>query len=125
MDAMQSLAFYPPANECILVPSELRSQSMKALVIESPGASFRLLEVPRPIPTAGEVLVRVKASGGGSLEIRLDKPDGPVIGRVAVGQGADWITASVAAKEIPAGVHDLIVTQTGAESVEVDWVSFR
>jgi hypothetical protein len=69
--------------------------------------------------------VRAKASGGGSLEIRLDEPSGPVIGRVEVGPGTDWITASVAAKNIPAGVHDLIVTQPGAGVVEVDWVSFR
>jgi hypothetical protein len=69
--------------------------------------------------------VRAKAPGGGALEIRLDKPDGPVLGRVEVGQGADWQTASVAAKNIPAGVHNLVVTQAGAEAVEVDWVSFR
>ncbi len=42
-----------------------------------------------------------------------------------VGEGTDWKIASAAAKKIPAGVHDLIVTQVGAESVEVDWVSFR
>jgi hypothetical protein len=69
--------------------------------------------------------VRAKAPGGGALEIRLDKADGPVLGRVEVGQGSDWKTASVAAKNIPAGVHDLVVTQAGAAAVEVDWVSFR
>jgi hypothetical protein len=69
--------------------------------------------------------VRAKSLGGGVLEIRLDKPDAPVIGRVEVAQRTDWITASVAAEKIPAGVHDLIVTQAGAETVEVDWVSFR
>jgi hypothetical protein len=60
-----------------------------------------------------------------AIEIRLDKQDGRVLGRVEVGQGADWSTASVAAKSIPAGVHDLFVTQAGAEAVEVDWVTFR
>lgn len=69
--------------------------------------------------------VRAKAPSGGELEIRLDKPDGPVIGRVKVGQGADWNVASVAAKRVPKGVHDLFVTQAGGEAVEVDWVSFR
>jgi hypothetical protein len=68
--------------------------------------------------------VRAKAPRGGALEIRLGKQDGPVIGRVDV-QGADWKVAKVAAKNIPSGVHDLIVTQTAAEAVEVDWVSFR
>ena len=69
--------------------------------------------------------VRAKAPGGGGLEIRLDRQDGPVIGRVDVGPGSHWITASVAAKKIPAGVHDLIVTQAGVEAIEVDWVRFR
>lgn len=71
------------------------------------------------------IQVRAKALGGGALEIRLDQQDGPVLSRVEVGQGTDWRTASVAAKNIPAGVHDLVVTQAGAEAIEVDWVSFR
>ena len=69
--------------------------------------------------------VRAKALGGGTLEIRLDGQDGPVIGRVQVGAGSEWKTASAAANRIPAGVHDLLVTQIGAKPVEVDWVSFR
>jgi len=69
--------------------------------------------------------VRVKASGGGALEIRLDKPDGPVVSRVSVTKGDDWQVVRAAAKKIPAGVHDLFVTRAGAEPVEVDWISFR
>ena len=69
--------------------------------------------------------VRAKALGGAALEIRLDGQDGPVIGRVEVGRGTDWNIASVAAKSVPAGVHDLILTQAGAGAVEVDWVSLR
>ncbi len=69
--------------------------------------------------------VRAKSSGEGALEIRLDKLDGQVIGRVAVGPGTDWKIASVAGKNIPEGVHALFVTQAGGEALEVDWVSFR
>jgi len=69
--------------------------------------------------------VRAKALGAGALEIRLDKQDGPVIGRIEVSQGGDWSVASVAAASLPAGVHDLFVTQAGAEAIEVDWVRFR
>jgi hypothetical protein len=69
--------------------------------------------------------VRAKTSGASALEIRLDKADGPVLGRIEVGKGTDWKTASVAGKNIPGGVHDLFVTQAGGEAVEVDWVSFR
>jgi hypothetical protein len=69
--------------------------------------------------------VRAKSSGKGVLEIRLDEPDGPVLARVKVGEGAEWKQFRGTAKKIPAGVHDLIVTQGGAEPVEVDWMSFR
>ena len=69
--------------------------------------------------------VRTKAAGKSALEIRLDRPDGPLLGRVKIGQAADWKIARGAAKNIPPGVHDLLVTQTGAEPVEVDWISFR
>jgi hypothetical protein len=69
--------------------------------------------------------VRAKAPARGALEIRLDKQDGPVIGRVEVGQQADWKIVSAAANSVPAGVHDLFVTQAGGEAVEVDWVRFR
>jgi arabinoxylan arabinofuranohydrolase len=71
------------------------------------------------------IQVRAKALGGGALDIRVDGPDGPVVGRVEIGRAGDWNIASIAAKNIPAGVHDLVVTQAGAEAVDVDWVSFR
>jgi hypothetical protein len=69
--------------------------------------------------------VRAKASGPAALEIRLDRQDGPMLGRVDVGPGSEWKIASAAAKGIPAGVHDLFVAPAGAETVAVDWVSFR
>jgi hypothetical protein len=68
---------------------------------------------------------RVKSPVRGALEIRLDQSEGPVIGRVDVGQSADWNIVRVAAKSVPAGVHDLFVTHAGAEAIEVDWVRFR
>ena len=71
------------------------------------------------------IQVRAKSASQGALEIRLDKPDGPLLGRVKVGEATEWKVASAGAKKIPAGVHDLIVTQEGAGPIEVDWVSFR
>jgi hypothetical protein len=69
--------------------------------------------------------VRAKSGSGGALEVRLDKPDGPLLGSVQVGQAADWSIVSARAKKIPAGVHDLVVTATEGGPVEVDWISFR
>jgi NADPH2:quinone reductase len=44
---------------------------MKALLLESPGAPFTLTERPRPEPAAGEVLVRVHASGVNPLDTKI------------------------------------------------------
>ena len=71
------------------------------------------------------IAVRAKSAVKGALEIHLDSQDGPLLGRVKVGKGSDWLVASARAKKVPSGVHDLVVTQAGAEPVEVDWVSFR
>jgi hypothetical protein len=69
--------------------------------------------------------VRAKSEGGGTLEVHLDKQDGPLLGRVKVGKGTDWKTTSVSAKKIPAGVHDLVVTASSSAPIDVDWVSFK
>jgi hypothetical protein len=72
------------------------------------------------------VHLRAMASGEGAVEIHLDKPDGPLLGRVRVGPGNDWkIAGAGAKKKIPAGVHDLFVAQVGAGPVAVDWITFR
>ncbi len=71
------------------------------------------------------IRVRARSAAAGALEIRLDRQDGPVLGRVEIGQGQDWKIASAVARNIPAGVHDLFVTQAGGEALAVDWVSFR
>jgi hypothetical protein len=68
--------------------------------------------------------VRAKASVKSVLEIRLDRPDGTLIGRVKVGQGTDWKVARAEGKKIPSGVHDLFIVQDGP-GVEVDWISFH
>jgi hypothetical protein len=72
-----------------------------------------------------KILARAKSSGGGALEIRVDEPDGPLLGRVKVGAGNDWDTVRAAGKKIPSGVHDVFVIQAGGAPLEVDWISFH
>jgi len=69
--------------------------------------------------------VRAKSDAKNTLEIHLDKQDGPLLGKVKLSKGAGWKTSRTSAKNIPAGIHDLFVIQTDAQPVEVDWVSFR
>src|SRR5690606_20760466 len=89
------------------------------------GSWLRFNEVQFNGGAGGMIEVRGRSAGGSALEIRLDRQDGPVIGRLQIGPGSDWKTTSVSAASLPAGVHDLFVTQAEVGSVEVDWISFR
>ena len=44
---------------------------MNAAVLEAANASFRIAQVARPTPRAGEVLVRIKASGVNPLDLKI------------------------------------------------------
>lgn len=44
---------------------------MRALLLEEAGAPFREVSVERPIPTAGQVLVRIHASGVNPLDLKI------------------------------------------------------
>jgi NADPH:quinone reductase-like Zn-dependent oxidoreductase len=44
---------------------------MTALVLETHAGPFRLAQIPKPAPAAGEVLVRIEASGVNPLDIKI------------------------------------------------------
>jgi len=70
------------------------------------------------------VKVRANSSTGGIVEIRTDKPDGPLLAKIEIPKDADFreLTAKLATP--PTGLHNLVVTQPGEGTVEIDWVSF-
>jgi hypothetical protein len=71
------------------------------------------------------VNVRSVSTTGGSIEIRVDKVDGPVIAKVEIGKGNEWKVVNAKVANAPTGVHNLFVTQNEDNKVELDWVSFE
>ncbi len=71
------------------------------------------------------VNVRSISATGGLVDIRLDKPDGPLLAQVEIGKGSEWKVVHSKLASIPAGVHDLMVIQNENNQVELDWVSFE
>jgi hypothetical protein len=69
--------------------------------------------------------VRVASDSDGAIEIHLDAPDGPVLGRVEIGNGGAWKTAESAVKHVSGGIHHLFVTKRGSGEVELDWLRFE
>ncbi len=70
--------------------------------------------------------VHIKASSktGGTLQIRLDKVDGPVIASVEISKSNDWKIVNAPLSKIQDGIHNLIVLLIDNKNVEMDWVKF-
>lgn len=49
----------------------MSSHTMQALILDQFGQAFRLSQIARPVPAAGEVLVRVRASGVNPLDTKI------------------------------------------------------
>jgi hypothetical protein len=90
-----------------------------------PGSWVRFNEVDFGKGGKRNIQLRAKSGAGSVLELRLDKPDGPSLGRVKVASSGDWGIAAARSARVPKGVHDLFVIQDGEQPVEVDWVSLR
>jgi beta-xylosidase len=71
------------------------------------------------------VNVRARSSTGGTLQVRLDKLDGPLAAKVEIQKGDEWNVVHTKLATVPSGQHDLVVTMPEKNSVEVDWVSFE
>ena len=53
------------------------------------------------------VNVRSLSSTGGTIEIHLDKADGPLLARLEIKKGTDWSVVGSKLVSVPAGVHPL------------------
>lgn len=71
------------------------------------------------------VNVRALSRLGGTLQVRLNKVDGPVIAQVEIPAVNEWNTIRARISGLEAGVRNLVVSLIGNKPVEVDWVSFE
>jgi hypothetical protein len=62
---------------------------------------------------------------GGSVQIRLNSVDGPLIAQVKVPKGKAWVVTKTSLSRLNAGTYDLFILSTGDAPVEIDWVSFE
>lgn len=71
------------------------------------------------------VKIRALSSTGGTVEVRLDKTDGPVLAKVESPKSDDWKETAANLTTPPSGQHNLVVTMPEKNNVEIDWVSFE
>lgn len=72
-----------------------------------------------------KVLVQANAPAGGTLEIRIDKIDGPLLAKVTIAPGTKWYTAQTRLAQYKSGIHNIYIISTGEPKIEIDWISFE
>lgn len=68
--------------------------------------------------------LRCASASGGTVEVRLDDLAGPLLAKVEIKPSSDWQVLQAPLARVPAGRHNLIVSQLEGGEVELDWVSF-
>jgi beta-xylosidase len=69
--------------------------------------------------------VRALSATGGTLQIKLDNTDGPVIGQVTIPKGNEWKTVTAPLLLFRPGMHNLFATMKDNAYIKIDWVSFE
>jgi arabinoxylan arabinofuranohydrolase len=70
-------------------------------------------------------VVKAMSSTGGTLQIHLDKIQGPLIAQIKVPQTDEWKEIKTPLSSLKAGVHHLVVLLKTNSIVEVDWIKFE
>jgi hypothetical protein len=87
-------------------------------------STVRILKSPED-KTFSSINVRVASKTGGTLQVRLDKADGPIIAKVEIPKSGGWNIVNSSLSDYKHGVHNLIVQLEDNKDVEIDWVSFE
>jgi len=71
------------------------------------------------------VEIKAQSENGGTLQIRLDKVDGPLIAEVDVPKGKSWNTVKAKVSKFQSGIHHLVIALKNENRVEIDWLQFK
>ena len=69
--------------------------------------------------------LRVRSETGSTIQLRLNKWDGPVIAEIKVPKSPLWSTVEAKVTKPQRGIRNLVMVLTDDKKVEVDWVKFE
>jgi len=94
-------------------------------VLAAPKAFVRYEGVDFGSKKLKKSLVQAKAPSGGTIEVRTDKPDGALLGKVNITPGTNWNTTKASLLKFEPGIHSIYVISEKGTPVEIDWITFE
>ncbi len=70
------------------------------------------------------IQVNALSQTGGTLQIHLDKADGPLLAEVKIPRCTSWTIINAKVPKIQSGIHNLVVVLADINPVEIDWIRF-
>jgi hypothetical protein len=101
-----------------------RCQGWKA-ILDTSNAWIQYNGVDFGSRTFSTVDVRAASKTGGTVQVRLDKMDGPIIAEIEIPVDTDWKIISSPVAEYQPGVMNLIVRLKTNGKVDIDWITFK
>lgn len=92
---------------------------------DSPGAWIQYNAVDFGSKKMKSVQVKARSEKGGTIQIRLNTADGPLLSEVKIPAGTAFATVSAKASKLPKGVQNLVVVSSDSNLKEIDWVKFE
>jgi GH43 family beta-xylosidase len=94
-------------------------------VFEGEGAWIQYNAVDFGANKLKKIQMKARSEKGGTMQIRLNKPDGPLLGEVKIPAGTEFAIVTAKAGTLPQGVQNIVVLSTNANIKEIDWVKFE
>lgn len=94
-------------------------------ILNKPNAWIKYNSVDFRSPGIKSIDVKSLSKTGGTLQIHLDKVDGPVIATISIPKSDEWRVINSSLSRFEVGIHDLIIQLKNNNNVEVDWVKFQ
>ncbi len=69
--------------------------------------------------------VRAMSPTGGTIQIRLNQINGPVIAQIKIPRGDTWSVTSSRLRKFKSGIYDLFILLKNDKPAEVDWIRFE
>jgi hypothetical protein len=114
-DKGASVAFLDTAN---------KFQGWKT-VLEAAGAWVQYNSVDFGTKKLRSVMVRALSQAGGTLQIRVQGINGPVLAEIPVTGGNEWQSVKVPLLSFKPGMQNLFVISKENDRIEIDWTGFK
>jgi hypothetical protein len=72
-----------------------------------------------------KISVYTQSVAGGTIQIRANGINGPVISEVKITQSSEWEISKASVLKFEPGVKNIFIVMKEGKQVEADWISFE